>query len=265
MSKYTKPKTLILDIETSYMTYRAWSPKLNSNFLQKKQMIEDWSVLAWAAKWRGKPKIHYEDTRNQKNKRDDSKILIPLFELMNEADIIVGKNSDRFDIPKINARFLINNINKRQPPDGYKKQDVQKMCKPFGFSYKSLEYVGEVLNLKHQKMVKRQFEGLDLWIECIEKDNPKAWAEMKKYNPLDILATEELYEIVSPWSNKINPNVYHKMHDNICMCGSNNIKENGKDYQKNGVFQRYKCVDCGHPYTDKQNELSQKKRNGMLK
>jgi hypothetical protein len=248
------------------MTYRLWGPKQNSKFISKKQMLEDWSVLAWAAKWHGKKKIYYKDTRNQKNKRDDSKILPDLYKLMNEADIIVGKNSDRFDIPKINARFIINNINKRQPPDGYKKQDVEKMCKPFGFTYRSLEYISETLKLKNQKLVKREFEGLELWIECIENDNPKAWAEMKKYNPMDILATEELYNIVMPWSNKINFSVYNPLNEQKCSCGSFDIRPNGKDYQKTGVFRRYKCHDCGHPFTDKsENLLSKSKRQGMLK
>jgi DNA polymerase elongation subunit (family B) len=259
------PKILILDIETIYMTYRTWSPKLNSKFLPKKQMIEDWSILAWAAKWRGEKKIYYKDTGSQKNKRDDSKILKSLFKLMDEADIIVGKNSDRFDIPKINARFLINNINDRKPPNKYQKQDVEKMMKPFGFTYKSLEYVSEALNLKNKKLVKRKFEGLDLWIECVEKNNKEAWAEMRKYNPMDILATEEAYNILMPWTNKINFNVFNNSVINICQCGSNDIRPNGYDYQKTGTFKRFRCHNCGHPFTDKTNLLPSIKRKEMLK
>lgn len=264
-AKNTGPRILILDIETLYMTFRSWGPKVNSKYLPKKMMIDDFSILAWAAKWRGEKKIYYQDTGKQKNKRDDSQILKPLFKLMEQADIIVGKNSDRFDLPKIRARFMINKINDRKPFGHYKQQDVEKMMRPFGFTYKSMEYVGEVLNLKHQKLVKRQFEGIDLWIECAEKNNPKAWAEMRKYNPQDILATEELYEIFLPYDKKINFNVYYEDNENRCSCGSFVVKKDGLDYQKTGVFQRYRCCNCKKPWIDKTNILSAIKKRDMLK
>lgn len=261
--KHKKPKILILDIETWPIIADVW--RLFDQNVSLNQIRADWSILAWAAKWRGQKKIYYKDTGNQKNLRDDSKILPQLWELMNEADIIVGQNSKRFDVKKVNARFLINKINKGQPPADYRQQDTMQMAKKvFGFTSFKLEYMSKALELKNQKLVKREFAGHDLWSEC-EKRNPKAWAEMRKYNPIDVLATEELYEKLLAWDNSINFNVYHKMHDNICGCGSTEFTKNGTRYEKTGRFQRFICVGCGKPHKEPYNQLSLKKRQVMLR
>jgi hypothetical protein len=261
--KHQMPKTLIVDIETSYMKVVSWRP--GEQFISKEQILEDWSIISWSAKWRGQKKIIYRDTSKQKNKRDDSKILPELWDLMDQADIVVGQNSRRFDVPKIFARFIINEIQKGQPPGEFRQQDTMKMGKKFGFSSHSLAYMSKVLNLKHQKLVKREFEGLDLWLECLEKDNPRAWAEMKKYNPQDVLATEELYEKLLAWDNSINFNTYHKMHDNVCGCGSTEFLKDGWRNTNAGRYQKFRCVKCGKSHKAKHNELSEKKRDRMLR
>lgn len=263
MSKYIKPKILFLDIETCPIIADVW--QLYDQNVGLNQIQQDWSIIAWAAKWRGEKKIHYMDTGDQKNHRDDSKILKPLWVLMDEADIVVGQYSKKFDVPKINARFIINGIKSGHPPSGYRQQDTKQMAKKaFGFTSFKLEYMAKALNLKNQKLVQREFEGHRLWSECL-KSNPRAWKEMRKYNPIDLLATEELYEKILAWDSGLNPNVYHKMHDNICVCGSNNFVENGFRYTNSGKFQRYKCKNCGKEWQSKHNEMSQKKRSGMLK
>lgn len=264
MSHHTKPKSLIVDIETSYMKVISWRP--GKQYIGKEQILEDWSIISWSAKWRGQKKIYYRDTSKQKNKRDDSKILEELWDLMNAAEIVIGQNSKRFDVPKIFARFIINKTRGGQPPKDFRQQDTMKMARAkFGFSSHSLAYMSKVLGLENQKLVKREFEGLDLWIECLERNNPKAWAEMKKYNPQDVITTEELYERLLAWDNSINFNVYHKMHGNVCGCGSTDFAKNGYRLTNAGKYQRYSCVQCGKSHVDRTNELSLKKRKAMLK
>lgn len=215
--------------------------------------------MAWAKK------IHYHDTGNQKNNRDDSKILKPLWKLFDEADIIVGQNSKRFDTKKINARFFINKIMDRKPPSDYRQQDTMVMAKKvFGFTSFKLEYMAKVAELENQKMTKREFMGHDLWKECA-LGNKKAWREMRKYNPIDLLTTEELYEWLLPWDSSINFNTYHKMHDNVCSCGGTDFTKFGFRHRNGGKYQRYICVGCGKPHVSKHNELSAKKRDRMLK
>jgi hypothetical protein len=263
LKKTTKPKILILDIETSPILAEVWG--LRDQNIGLDQIVEDSSILAWAAKWYKEKKIFYKDTGDQKNKRDDSKILPTLWQLMNEADIVVGQNSQRFDVKIIESRFLYNNIKKRHLPSPFQQSDTLIMSKRFRLTSHKLEFMAKFFKLKNQKFVKREFYGHRLWSECL-KNNKKAWAEMRKYNPQDIITTEELFDVLLPHNKKINFSVYNPLNEQKCSCGSFDLRPNGRDYQKTGVFRRYKCNECGKPFTDKsENLLSKPKRQGMLK
>lgn len=260
MSKYAKPKILFLDIETAPIEAHVW--QLWDQNVGLNQIMLDWSVLSWAAKWQGQKSVKYADVRNQKNKRDDSKILKGIWELMDEADIIVGQNSKAFDVKKLNARFIINGM---QPPSSYRQIDTKVMAKKiFGFTSNRLEYMADKLCKKYKKLKHKKFPGHEMWDQCL-KGNRQAWAAMEKYNKHDVLALEELYNALIAWDNPVNFNPYHKMHDNICTCGSTEFKKNGYHFTNAGKYERVACKKCGKTYTAKQNELSIKKRQEMFK
>lgn len=258
--KHAKPKILFLDIETAPIEAHVW--QLFDQNVGLNQIVKDWSILSWAAKWQGKSRIHYADVRKQKNLRDDSKILKPIWELMDEADIIVGQNSKRFDVKKLNARFILNGM---QPPSTYRQLDTMVMAKKhFSFTSNKLEYMSDKLCTKFKKLKHKEFGGHEMWAECL-KGNKKAWLEMEKYNKHDVLALEELYDKLIVFDNTINFNVYHKMHGPICTCGNENIIKKGRQYTNGGSYDRFKCTNCGKNFQDKYNQLSPKKRREMLK
>lgn len=261
--KYQKPKVLILDIETAPIEAHVW--RLFDQNVGLNQILHDTSIMAYSAKWLDQKKIHYYDTSKQKNYRDDKKILLPLWKLLDEADIVVGQNSKQFDVKKINSRFIIQNINKGHPPSDYRQHDTKVMAKKiFGFTSNRLEYLAKTLNLSVKKMTVREFDGHHLWIECLN-GNKKAWREMKAYNCADLLATEELYKKLLAWDNSINPNVYHNQHSNVCSCGSDQFVKWGFRFTNGGKFQRYKCESCGKDHVSKENYWSLKKRKKMFK
>lgn len=260
---FIKPKVLILDIELAPLEVHVW--QLFDQNVGLNQIQQDWTVLSWAAKWQGKPQMFYQDVRSQRDKRDDSRILNKILELMDEADIIIGQNSRKFDTKKLNARFIINKIKKGHPPSSYRQVDTRELTKKtFSFTSNKLEYMTEQLCVKYKKLKHKSFPGHELWVECL-KGNLKAWREMEKYNKHDVLATEELYEKLIAWSNPINHNVYHKMHDNICSCGSTKFIKNGYHYKSTGKVDRYKCKNCGKTHATSENYLSVKKRKGMFR
>lgn len=51
---------------------------------------------------------------------------------------------------------------------------------------------------KYKKLKHKKFPGHELWKECL-KGNKEAWNEMRKYNIHDVLATEELYNVLKQW------------------------------------------------------------------
>lgn len=261
MSKQTKAKVLFLDIETAPIVAHAW--QLFDQNISLNQIVSDWSILSWAAKWQGKKSVIYEDVSRQKNKRDDKKILKQIWKLMDEADIIVGQNSKRFDIKKLNARFIINGM---KPPSPYRQIDTMVQAKKmFGFTSNKLEYMTDKLCKKYKKLKHKKFPGHEMWSECL-KGNQEAWRAMKKYNCHDVLALEELYEKIIAWDNPINLNVYHKDHLSYCIsCGSKHLVRNGYSFSNAGRFERFRCQDCGKNHQSRYNELSPKKRREMLK
>ncbi len=149
-----------------------------------------------------------------------------------------------------------------KPPSSFKHIDVCKITKRiFGFTSHKLEYMTNKLCTKYKKLKSKKFQGQDLWTECL-KGNQEAWKEMELYNKYDVLSLEELYDIVIPWDNSINFNLYNENTDiseNVCKCGSKNIIKYGFSYTNLGKFQRYKCTLCGAESRDRENLFSKEK------
>lgn len=244
------PRVLFFDIETKPMLVYAWG--LFDQNISLNQIKEDWSVLSWAAKWRGSKKILYSDLRDTKNTNNDKKILKEIWSLLDKADIVVTQNGIKFDSKKLNARFAIHGL---RPPSSYKHIDTLVLAKRhFGFTSNKLEYLSNTLNKKFKKLKHHKFEGFELWKQCL-LGNIKAWNEMRKYNKHDVLALEELYNKLAPWDNAINFNIYSDGIVNKCKCGHDKFKQNGFGYTATGKFQRYKCLACGSETRSKINLL----------
>lgn len=259
-NKQQGPKILILDIETAYMEVIAWG--LGEQNISHTQILKDWSILAVAAKWLDEPrsKVYYWDTSKEKNVRNDKNLVKNIWKLMNEADVIIGQNSNAFDLKKLNARFILNDL---QPPSSYKKVDTLLISrKHFSFTSNKLDYLSNNLVPSHAKDSHARFPGLSLWTECL-KGNKLAWNDMKKYNIQDIIATEEVYKKLRPWDNSLNINVYTDTLDTVCSCGSTNFKRNGFGFSKNGKHQRYACKNCGAEIQNKTNLLTKGKREAL--
>lgn len=250
-----KPKILIVDIETSPMevyTFGLFDQNIGLN-----QIIEDWSILSWSAKWLDDPaeKIMFMSTRHQKNKRADKRIVKALRNLMDKADIIVGQNSKRFDVKKINAKIEEHEL---PQPSKYEQIDTMVMAKKhFGFTSNKLEYMTNKLCTKYKKLKHKKFPGFEMWSECL-LNNQEAWDEMEIYNKHDVLATEELYTKLIKWGSPVNFSVYND-GDNTCSCGNTKFIKDGHAYTRTGKFQRFRCSQCRSPSRSKQNLLNKDK------
>ena len=255
-----KPKVLLIDIETAPLLGYCWS--LWENNLGLNQVYSDWHLLSFAAKWLDDPesKIMYMDQRSAKNIQDDKKLLNKIWELLDQADVIITQNGKKFDIKKINARFILNGL---QPPSSFKNIDTLLLAKKhFGFTSNKLEYMSDKLCVKYKKQKHAKFSGFELWTECM-KGNIEAWKEMEKYNKYDILSLEELYHKMIPWDSSVNFNLYHDGEEHICKCRSRDLKRNGYYYTPVGKFQRYKCKDCGAETRDRKNLLTKDKKDSI--
>lgn len=238
-----KPKILILDIETSYIVGRVWG--VRDQNLSINQIEKDWTILSWSAKWLDEKESFYADQRGKKNIRDDKELLKPLYKLLDEADAVIGHNVKSFDLKKIRSRFILNGFKPMNPVRAIDTLTIAR--KNFKMTYNSLEYLCEILDVKFKKLKHKEFPGMDLWNACLA-DNLEAWKVMEKYNRRDVLATEEVYKILSPWENSINHSVYADPNKFLCSCGNTKCIKHGFHWNNSSKFQRYECTECGKRY-----------------
>jgi len=257
----SSPKVLIFDIETAPIIAHVWG--LWENNVGLNQIQADWHILSWSAKWLhdGPEKVMYQDQRGVKNIADDSKILKGIWDLLDEADIVITQNGKRFDQKKLNARFILSGF---PPPSSFRHIDTQEIAKRhFAFTSNKLAYMTDKLCVKYKKQVNHgKFAGHELWTECL-KDNMEAWKEMEHYNKYDVLSLEELYHKLIVWDSRINFNVYTDSLDVVCKCGSKDFMKNGFYYTNTSKFQKYRCKTCGSEHRDKNNLLSAEKKESL--
>lgn len=254
------PKVLFFDIETAPVVAYVWG--LWENNVGLNQIKSDWYVLSFAAKWAGNNEVIYFDQSQAKDIENDKNILKEIWKLLDEADIIIGQNSKKFDIKKLNARFIEHGF---QPPSTFKHIDTLQIAKKyFGFTSNKLAYMTDKLCTKYKKLSHAKFSGFELWRECL-KGNPEAWREMREYNEVDVLSLEELFQKLSPWHGGINYSIYTQSEEHLCRCGNKELKKSGFHYTTAGKYQKYKCTKCGHETRDNKNLLSLSKRKSLRK
>lgn len=239
LSKQKAPKILIFDIETSPMkayVWRMWKQSVNLD-----HVIHDWYVICWSAKWLYANEVLGDVlTPEEACQEDDKRVVTSLWKLFNEADIVVAHNGNKFDIPKMNARFIQQGL---PPTTPYYSIDTCAIArKQFGFSSNKLDALAEYFGFAHK--LDTEFE---LWKKCMEGDQ-KSLDYMLKYNKRDVTLLEEVYLRLRPWI-KGHPNCANYIDSKVPICsncGSKNLtKLEGQYYYTSvGKYQLYRC-QCG--------------------
>jgi uncharacterized protein YprB with RNaseH-like and TPR domain len=233
----------VFDIETSYNRANIWNT--GEQYIGFDQITEEWRVISWAAKWLGEKKVFQQDLRKTRNKQDDRKLVKGIWKLLDQADVVITQNGKKFDVKKLNARFVELGL---ESPSSYRHIDVYRESKKhFSFISHSLESLCKRLKVKFQKLKHSKFPGRSLWDECLA-GNQVAWKEMAKYNIYDILALECVYEKIQAWQTSVIITL-----DGSCNCGANNWKKYGFRYTNTKTYQRLKCGSCG---AEKKGELA---------
>lgn len=239
MDNETKPNILCIDIETLPIFVAVWEVN-KQQYVGMNQMIKDWSIGSFSAKWVGDPdnKIIQDDTRNQKDIHDDKRLVKHIVKLLDKADYVLSQNGKAFDWPKIKARIMLNGLNE---PSYFKHIDVYLRFREVGFTSHSLDYLTHKFCKKYKKLPHKNFPGMDLWLAC-EARNPKAWKEMEVYNIGDVFSTEELYFS----TKKYDPRTEWELNNPVPFCK----KCGSKQFRSNGIRANYRrlfCRLCGTP------------------
>lgn len=242
----------LLDIETAPLKgyfWRVWKENIAPS-----QLLDEWYILTWAGKWLDEDEVYYDSVHLHGDHTDDGPILDSIHNFLDAADIIVAHNGDRFDIPKINARFLQGGY---IPPSPYKQIDTFKVAKrQFAFTSNRLDAIARYLGLGE----KLSTGGFELWKRCLDGDE-EAFETMVEYNIQDVYLLEEVYKRMRPWIPN-HPNVGNLSDQpHVCpKCGSSHVQKRGYSYTQVGRYQRYQCMSCGgwsrERITDRDTEVS---------
>lgn len=255
IKKKDGPKILFFDIETAPLKAHLWSMWQQGVGLN--QIESDWYMLSFCCKWAHSDEVFYFDQRDEPDVEDDYELVLKLWHFLNEADMVIGQNSKRFDTKKANARFILNGLPK---PSVYRQIDTMEIAKrQFGFTSTRLEYMTDKLCTEYKKSKHKKFHGHELWSECL-KGNMEAWQEMEEYNRLDVLSLEELYNVLSSWDNTL-PNFDVYVDDVLDM---SEWEKDGFVYTNLGKYQRYRNKKTGVQRRSRVNLLTKEKRGSLL-
>ncbi|MBK5722565.1 ribonuclease H-like domain-containing protein [Dysgonomonas sp. Marseille-P4677] len=232
------PKILFFDIETAPMRAFVWGHWKNNIALS--QVISNTFVLCWSAKWIGSDKVISDVlTPEESLVENDKRITENLWKLFDEAEIIVGHNIEKFDIPRMNSRFVIHGLPR---PSTYRTIDTLRAVRRYcGFASNRLDALAGYFNLEHKLTT-----DFDLWAKSMSGDKDSL-EYMSKYCDRDVLLLEEVYNILRPWiSNHPNVGLYFDLNKGVCaVCGSTDLKEEKPYYTTVGRYQTYRCNCCG--------------------
>jgi DNA polymerase elongation subunit (family B) len=240
------PKILFLDIETAPNTATVWDI-WNQN-IAISQLLESSYVMCWSAKWKHDNKVMFDSVE----KSGKEGVVRSIWELLDQADIVIHYNGRKFDIPTLKKEFL---LLKLPPPSPYKQVDLyQTVRKEFRFVSNKLDYI--LKQLGYSGKIKTTHE---LWLKCMNHD-PAAWKKMELYNRGDTEKLSKVYKRLLPWiKNHPNYGLFSDPSRPVCSnCGSHKVYSRGLYLSKTLTYKRYACKSCG---TWMKSSLSERKLN----
>src|SRR3990167_3846213 len=233
-------RIVLIDIEN--MAHLIWAWEIyDTNAIEVERAGH---LLSMAYKYLGEKSTHVIALCDYKGYKpgsdDDSKLCEDIWKVLDGADVIIGHNAQRFDIKKINYRFMLHGM---EPTSLYKIVDTLTSLKKVAKapSHK-LDAIGKDMKIGR----KIEHEGWALWKKCHLGD-PEAWAKMKRYNKQDVELLERWYLKLRPWiTTHPNLNLILGGFTNCPRCHSEHIEKAGYKYTAVSIFQTYRCLNCGH-------------------
>lgn len=240
MKKANNPRILLYDIETSYTIGAVWGLYDQNVAVTLKEPY----IISFSWKWLGDKTVKVLSLPDfkefKKNRTDDKALVQELWNLFDEADVIIAHNGNSFDQKWTYARFIVNGM---LPPSPAKYIDTKLVAKSkFKFNSNSLNNLGQYLGLGK----KIDTGGIDLWVGCIERNERKSWNLMCKYNKQDVVLLEKVYLKMLPFmTNHPNWNLHLGTTHNCPTCGEGKLQKRGFLHTRTTVCQRYQCQGCG--------------------
>ena len=219
-----------------------WGWRCGKQFIGPEQIIKDWHVICWSAKWLYSTEVMSDvQTPEEARAEDDKRVLGSIHKLLDQADIVISHNGKKFDHRKLTSRFILNGY---PPSTPYAFVDTLEHSRKIGaFSSNRLNYLGKLSQNKEKLETNHK-----LWTDCANGDE-EALRYMSEYCDEDIRLLEGVYLWLRPYM-KSHPNIglfVDSDKPTCCNCGSNNLTEIEESYYSTSVnlYPVLRCGDCG--------------------
>ncbi len=233
----TDLKILLFDIETAPAL--VWTYGLHDQNISIQSIVQDPKMIAFTAKWYGRPKIHTYSEYFQSRQG----MLNAMWSLLDEADVVIGWNSRRFDTKWVNSEFAVEGMT---PPSPYKHLDLLNETKRnMRFISNKLDYVSRRL-LDDKKI---DYNMLRMWEtvsnpDTSETDRKREWNAMLRYAKKDTALLEPIFEKLLPRIKMPHP--ASSLEGLRCRkCGAEELRPNGSTLTAEGRYSKYLCTNCG--------------------
>lgn len=229
----SNPKILLYDLEKAGMIvkFKAYDLKMFNPYIDPKYIEREGWMICGAWKWLGEPyvasvSVLKDQERFKKNYADDYFVIKTLWDVLNEADIIVAHNGDRFDWKEFTARCIRHGF---EPPSKPVMIDTLKVAKKeFKFPSNKLSYLANYLGVESKD------EAPD-W-DKVDQGDIEAIEYTEKYCRQDIRTLEGVYLRLRPYITN-HPHIGHRglcpkcRHWNITFSKTRRLKS-GKTYKQ---------------------------------
>lgn len=252
------PKILVFDIETAPMICYAWSKWQDS--ISDSQIVQDWFILSWSAKWLMEDEMISEKlTQKEIKNADDKRITKRLWNILDEADIVIAHNLKKFDKKKSQTRFLKHRLGL---PSHYLEIDTLLVArKEFKVTSNRLDYLAGFLGLDGKLSTPK-----GLWEDCMKGDM-KAMEKMVEYCEQDVRVLEDVYLELRPYiKNHPNIGLFIDSDKPVCKgCGHDEFESDGFYRTTANVYEGLRCKSCGLQHRSRQPITSKETRKRLLR
>lgn len=257
--KVKTPNILLFDLESApsiVATFKRWQ----TNIGPESVIREGGYIISACWKFLGEEEMtKVVQTPEEAVAGDDSRIVAELYEAFEKADIVVGHNGKRFDVPLFKTRLIANGM---PPPKTVKIVDTLLIAKKLKFNSNKLDSLGHYLEVGR----KVEHSGMPLWLRCMEGDK-ESLAKMLEYNAQDVHLLEEVYLKLRAF-DMLPPNLglYFNDGEHHCpVCASTDLTYTGNSvYTAVSEFEEIACNDCGHRSRIRKSKTTSDQRATLL-
>jgi hypothetical protein len=230
--KLSQRRILYVDIERQAGLAHIFDQR-TSGFIPVARWVRRPSMLCFSAMWRGSRTVEFYSAWG-----NPAEMLEASWRLYDEADIVVGFNSVRFDDKWFRTFWRDNGL---LPPRPFKQVDLYRVNKQlFGADSYSLAELCRSLGLPGKSGRYDPFEA----DRCMDGDEA-AQKRMTRYSKQDTRILPDVHDVLLPWMGN-HPHVVTSTDLATCeRCGSADLKPTTPYTAEVLEYPMFRCGGCG--------------------